>query len=68
MQKSVLRILTESDNVNISCDGDEKSVDLAKLLDIDICDFKNSSLVEDCMADAYSTSVMQFTTILFQYF
>ena len=42
--------------------------DLAKLLGIDICDFKNSSSVEDCITDAYNTSVMQFTTILFQHF
>ena len=46
MQKSVLRILTESGEANISCDDDEKCVDSGELLGIDICDFNDSSLVE----------------------
>ena len=62
MQKSVLRILTESGEANISCD-----VDSAELLGINICDFKDFSSVEDGMADAYNTSGMQFTIILFQH-
>ena len=37
-------------------DNDEKCVDLAELLGIDIYDFKDSSLVEDCIVDAYNTS------------
>ena len=53
----------ESGVANISCD-----VDSIELLGINICDFKNSSSVEDDMADAYNTSGMRFTIILFQYF
>ena len=63
MPKSVLRTLTETSEAKISCDGVEKSVDLAEVLDIDICDFKDSSSVEDGMADAYNTSGMRFTVI-----
>lgn len=47
----------ESGEANISFnDNDEKCVDLAELLGIDIYDFKDSSLVEDCIVDAYNTS------------
>ena len=67
MQKSVLRTLTESEKAKILCD-DEKHVDLAELLGIDICDVKDSSSVEDGIVDLYSTSGIQFTIILFQYF
>ena len=57
MQKLVLRVLMESGEANISFnDNDEKCVDLAELLGIDIYDFKDSSLVEDCIVDAYNTS------------
>ena len=68
MQKSVFRILTESGKANISCDDDKKSVDLAELLGIDICDFKDSISVEDGMVYAYNTSGVQFIIILFQHF
>ena len=57
----------ESGKANI-CDGDEKGGDLAELLGIDICDFKDSSSVEDGMVDAYNTSGTRFTIILPQHF
>ena len=41
---------------------------LVELLGIDICDFKDSSSVEDVMVDAYNTSGMQYMIILFQHF
>lgn len=63
MQKSVLRIPTESGKANISCDGD-----LTELLGINLCGFKDYSSVEDGMADAYDTWGMSFKIILFQYF
>ena len=57
MQKLVLRVLMESGEAIISFnDNDEKCVDLAELLGFDIYDFKDSSLVEDCIVDAYNTS------------
>ena len=67
MQKSVLRTLTESEKSKILCDN-EKCVDLAELLGINICDVKDSSSVEDGMVDLYNTSGIRFTIILFQYF
>ena len=68
MQKSVLRILTESGEANISYDDDEKCVDSAELLGIDICDFNDSSSVEDVMVDAYNISGIRFTVIMFHHF
>ena len=68
MQKSVLRILTEPGIDIIPCDGDEKGVDSAELLRIDICDFKDSSSVADGMVDRYNTSGMWFRIILFRHF
>ena len=41
----------ESGEANISCDDGEKCFDSAELLGIDICDFKDSSSVEDGMVD-----------------
>ena len=68
LQKTVLRILTESGKAKISCDGDEKGFDSTELFGIDICDFKDSISVEDSRVDAYDTYGMQFITILFQNF
>ena len=48
MQKSVLRIPTESGKANISYDAHS-----TELFGINICDFRESSSVEDGMADAY---------------
>ena len=67
MQKSVLRTLTELGKAKLSCD-DEKCVDSAELLCIDICDLKDSSYVEDGMVDVYNTSGIRFTIIFFQHF
>ena len=62
MEKSVLKTLTK-----ISCD-DEKCVDSAELLGIDMYDFKESSSVEDRMVDAYNNPGIRLTTISFQNF
>ena len=68
MQKSVLKILTESGKTNILCDDDEEGADSTELLGINICGFKDSFSVEDGMVDAYNISRMRFTIILFQNF
>ena len=61
-------MLTESGKADISCDANEKGGDSVELLSIDICDLKDSSSVEDGVVDAYNTSGMWFTILLFQHF
>ena len=61
-------MLTESGKADISCDGSEKSGDSVELLSIDIRDLKDSGSVEDGVVDAYNTSGMWFTILLFQHF
>ena len=68
MQKSVLRILTESGEANISCDDVEKCVHSAELLGIDICDFNDSSSVEDVMVETYNISGIRFMVKMFHHF
>ena len=61
MQKSVLRIPTESGKANISYDAHS-----TELFGINICDFRESSSVEDGMADAYLGNAIH--KYLFHYF
>ena len=68
LQKTALRILTESGKAKISCDSDQNGFDSTELFRIDICSFKDSISVEDGMVDAYNTYGMRVIIILFQIF
>ena len=61
-----MKKLTQSGEANSSCDDDEKDVNLAELASIDIRDFKDSTSFENGTVDAYNTSGMWFTIVLYR--